>query len=156
MHASRLASLLHLLVVLLSTGTVGQSKRSREVSRSEKETGFLSSKNTRDVTEFQRRLHKADLDFARDLLELFDGVRELKNGSDDPKKVAEQRTELETMVKGEYREGRGWIWNGHIVPEPESRRDFFERRKRIIRNGVWNPSRKGWEYQGEFFGVWEH
>ncbi len=62
---------------------------------------------------------------------------------------------LETIVKGEYRDSTGWVWNGHIVPPPESYDAFFERRKRIITNGVWNASRKGWEYGGEFFGVWE-
>ncbi len=47
----------------------------------------------------------------------------------------------------------GWLWNGHIVPPPESTELYFERRKRMIANGVWNPSRKGWEYRGEFFGI---
>lgn len=90
------------------------------------------------------------------MLRILDGLMEFTLGSDDPKKVEEERIHLETMDKGEYRQGTGWIWNDHVVPEPESRSPFFERRERIIRNGIWNPTRKGWEYQGEFFGVWEH
>jgi len=109
-----------------------------------------------DVKEFRTRLQRADLDLAKFLLGIVEALLEFKRGSEDPQKVEENRMHLETIEKGEYREGRGWIWNGHLVPEPQSRRDFFERRTRIIRNGVWNPTRRGWEYQGEFFGVWDH
>ncbi len=117
---------------------------------------MLNSESMRDVREFRKRLHAADMDFARNLLNLFELVREAKHGSDDPEKVEEGRIHLETIVKGVYREGTGWVWNGHVVPPPPSTDGFFERRKRTIANGVWNPDRKGWEHQGEFFGVWEH
>jgi hypothetical protein len=109
----------------------------------------------RDVREFRKRLLTADLNFARQLLKLFDAVRELRHGSDDPQKVEEKRTELETIVKGEYREGTGWTWNGHNVPPPPTNSTYFERRRKIIRNGTWNPTLKGWEHQGEFFGIWD-
>ncbi len=120
-----------------------------------KESRSLSSENMRDVREFRKRLHTADLDFARNLLKLLDAVLELKHASDDPERAEERRIRPETIEKGEYREGKGWVWNGNVVPPPESTSAFFERRKRIIRNGAWNPARKGWEYQGEFFGIWD-
>src|SRR2546426_5288008 len=142
----RLLSLLHLLIPALTQVAVKQRRKSKTAPQRQKETGFLTSKSMRDVREFQKRLHRADLDFARNLLELFDGVREMKQGSDDPQKVEEGRIRLETMEKGVYREGTGWIWNGHIVPPPHSTDAFFERRKRIIANGIWNPDRKGWEH----------
>ena len=110
----------------------------------------------RDVRQFQKRLHKASLEFAKNPLKLFEVVRESRYGSDNPEEIEKRRIELETIEKGDYREGTGWTWNGHVVPLPKSSSQFFERRKRIIRNGVWNPTRRGWEYQGEFFGVWEH
>ena len=90
------------------------------------------------------------------MLRLIKTLGELKLGSDDPREIEQRRIELETMTKGRYRGGVGWEWNGHLVPEPPSTTAFFERRKRIVSNGVWNPARKGWDYQGEFFGVWEH
>ncbi len=79
----------------------------------------------RDVREYQKVLHKANLDFATNLLELFDAVRELKHGSDDPERVEKRRIHLETMEKGEYREGTGWVWNGHVVPPPGSTSAFL-------------------------------
>ena len=151
----KLPSLLHLLIVLLTPMTISQRKIPKAVSQRQEESRFLSSENMRDVREFRKRLHTADLDFARNLLRPLDAVRELKHGSDDPERVEERRNELETIEKGEYRESTGWVWNGHVVPPPESSSPFFERRKRVIRNGVWNPARKGWEYQGEFFGIWD-
>src|SRR5207248_928538 len=119
-------------------------------------TASPSPDNLNDVKEFRTRLQRADLDLAKFLLGIVEALLEFKRGSEDPQKVEENRMHLETIEKGEYREGRGWIWNGQLVPEPQSRRDFFERRTKIIRNGVWNPTRRGWEYQGEFFGVWDH
>ncbi len=113
------------------------------MSKPQKEPRFLSSEKMRDVGEFRRRLHAADMDFARLLLKLFGVVLEMKHGSDDPQKVEERRIDLETIVKGEYRQGTGWVWNGHTVPPPPSTDPYFERRKRVIRNGVWNPTRKG-------------
>jgi len=151
----RLPSLLHLLIALLTLKTVSQHRTPEGVSQRQEESRFLSSENMRDVREFRKRLHTADLGFARNLLRLLDAVQELKHGSDDPERVEERRIELETIAKGDYREGTGWVWNGHVVPPPESTSALFERRKRIIRNGVWNPARKGWEYQSEFFGIWE-
>jgi len=110
----------------------------------------------RDVRQFQKRLHTASLEFAKNLLKLFEAVRESKYGSDDPEEIEKRRIELETIEKGDYREGTGWTWNGQVVPSPKSSSPFFERRKRIISNGIWNPARKGWEFQGEFFGFWDH
>ena|SRR2546425_10125602 len=120
-----------------------------------REERYLRSDSARDVREFQKKLHSADLDWSKKLLELFEGVREMRHGSDDPKKIEERKLELETMEKGEFRAGIGWVWNGHSVPEPHTYDVHFQRRKRIVSNGTWNPARKGWEYQGEFFGVWE-
>ncbi len=123
------------------------------MSGRQSETSLLRSENMKDVREFRKRLHKADLDFARHLLKLLGTVHELSQGSDDPQKVEEKRIDLETIVKGEYHQGTGWPWNGHIGPSPGSTDAYFERRRRIIRNGVWNPTRKGWEFKGEFFGI---
>jgi hypothetical protein len=152
----RPSSLFELLAALLVLGTASRSRTSKKSSRWQKEIRLLSSENTRDVREFQKRLHAADLGFAKRLLKLFETIEESKFGSDDPMKIEERRIELETIERGEHQVGRGWTWNGHFVPVVPSTAPYFERRKRIIRNGVWNPSRKGWENQGEFFGVWEH
>jgi len=152
----KLPSLLRLLIAVLSLETVSEHRTSKGASQRHEKARFLSPDNLNDVKEFRTRLQGADLDLAKFLLGILEALLEFKHGSEDPQKVEEKRTHLETIEKGEYREGRGWIWNGQIVPEPESRCDFFDRRNRIIRNGVWNPTRKGWEYQGEFFGVWEH
>lgn len=89
------------------------------------------------------------------MLRLLDAVLEITHGSDDPRTIEERRIHTETMVKGEYREGVGWTWNGHHVPEPKSTSDWYEKRRRVVANGTWNPARKGWEYQGEFFGAWD-
>ncbi len=151
----KLPSLLHLLIALLTPKTINQRRIPKGVSQRQEEIRFLSSESMRDVREFWKRLHTADLDFARNLLRLLCAVLELKHASDDPERVGERRIRLETIEKGEYREGTGWVWNDHVVPPPESTSGFFERRKRIIRNGAWNPARKGWEYQGEFFGIWD-
>ena len=151
----RLPSLLHLLIALLTLKTVSQHRTPEGVSQRQEESRFLSSENMRDVREFRKRLHTADLGFARNLLRLLDAVQELKHGSDDPERVEERRNDLETIAKGEYRESTGWVWNGHVVPPPESTDAYFERRRRIIRNGVWTPARKVWEYQSEFFGIWD-
>ncbi len=148
-----LPSFLNLLIVLVSPDSASQHRTPRGVLPRQREIRSLSSENTGDVREFRKRLHTADLDFARNLLKLLEAVREVKFGSSDPDRVEERRIELETITKGEYREGIGWAWNGHIVPAPTSNSAFFERRKRIIANGVWNADRKGWEYRGEFFGV---
>jgi len=110
----------------------------------------------RDVRQFQKRLHTVSLEFAKNLLKLFEAVRESRHGSEDPEEIEKRRIELETIEKGDYREGAGWTLNGHLVPSPKSSSPFFERRKRIISNGMWNPARKGWEFQGEFFGIWDH
>jgi len=100
-------------------------------------------------------LNQADLAYARKILEFFEAVIDLR-GSNQPHKVEERRIELETIEKGQWKENVGWVWSDHMVPAPKSTSEHFARRTRIIRNGVWNPSRKGWEYQGEFFGVWDH
>ena len=152
----KLPSLLHLLVAVLVPATASRRRGSKEAKRQEKKDTVLSSENRRDVRELQKRLHKASLEFAKNPLKLFEAVRESRYESDDPEENEKRRVELETIEKGDYREGTGWTWNGHFVPSPQSTSPFFERRKRIIRNGVWNPTRRGWEYQGEFFGVWEH
>jgi len=152
----KLPSLLHLLVAVLIPATASRRRGSNQATRQEKKDTVLSSENRRDVRELQKRLHKASLEFAKTLLKLFEAVRESRYESDDPEENEKRRVELETIEKGDYREGTGWTWNGHFVPSPQSTSPFFERRKRIIRNGVWNPTRRGWEYQGEFFGVWEH
>ncbi len=154
-HRGKLPSLLHLFICLLSPSTISQRRRPKEGSQRQKETQFLSSESMRDVREFRKRLHTTDVDFASQLLKLFSAVRDLKHGSEDPEKAEERRTELETIANGEYREGTGWVWNGHVVPPPPSNNAYFERRRRIIRNGVWNPNRREWEYQGEFFGIWD-
>ena len=116
---------------------------------------YLRSDNPREVREFQKKLHQADLDWSKNLLEIFEEFREITYGSDDPKKIEERKLKLETIEKGEFRNGVGWVWNGYTVPEPPTYDEHCQRRKRIIGNGSWNPAKKGWEYQGEFFGVWE-
>jgi hypothetical protein len=145
-----------LLVAVLIPATASRRRGSKQATRQQKKDPVLSSENRRDVRELQKRLHTASLEFAKNLLKLFEAVRESRHGSEDPEEIEKRRIELETIEKGDYREGTGWTWNGHLVPSPESSSPFFERRKRIISNGTWNPARKGWEFQGEFFGVWDH
>ncbi len=144
------------VITLISLETFSQREPPKGSSRRQRESRPLNPENVKDVRDFQKKLHKADLNIARQLLRLIKTIRELKHDSDDPRKIEERRVELETITKGRYRDGIGWVWNGHVVPEPPSTTAFFERRMRIVSNGVWNPSRKGWEYQGEFFGVWEY
>ena len=152
----KLPSLLHLLVAVLIPATASRRRGSNQATRQEKKDTVLSSENRRDVRELQKRLHKASLEFAKNPLKLFEVVRESRYGSDNPEEIEKRRIELETIEKGDYREGTGWTWNGHVVPLPKSSSQFFERRKRIISNGTWNPACKGWEFQDEFFGVWDH
>ena|SRR5438128_3438249 len=152
----KLPSLLHLLVAVLIPATASRRRGSKEATRQEKKDTILSSENMKDVRQFQKRLHTASLEFVKTLLKLFEAVRESRYESDDPEENEKRRVELETIEKGDYREGTGWTWNGHVVPLPKSSSQFFERRKRIISNGTWNPACKGWEFQDEFFGVWEH
>ena len=152
----KLPSLLHLPVAVLVPATASRRRGSKEAKRQEKKDTVLSSENRRDVRELQKRLHKASLEFAKNPLKLFEVVRESRYGSDNPEEIEKRRIELETIEKGDYREGTGWTWNGHVVPLPKSSSQFFERRKRIISNGTWNPACKGWEFQDEFFGVWDH
>jgi hypothetical protein len=89
------------------------------------------------------------------LLMVVDPVLEMRHSDEDPERIEKKRIELETIEKGEHRPGVGWVWNDRFVPEGPSTAPYFERRNRIIRNGAWNPARKGWEYQDEFFGVWD-
>ncbi len=80
--------------------TVSQHRTPKGVSQRQEESRLLSSENMRDVREFRKRLHTADLDFARNLLKLLNAARELKHGSDDPERIEERRIELETIEKG--------------------------------------------------------
>ena len=145
-----------MLVAVLIPATASRRRGSKQATRQEKKDAVLSSENMRDVRQFQKRLHTVSLEFAKNLLKLFEAVRESRHGSEDPEEIEKRRIELETIEKGDYREGAGWTLNGHLVPSPKSSSPFFERRKRIISNGMWNPARKGWEFQGEFFGIWDH
>ncbi len=145
-----------MLVAVLIPATASRRLRSKQATRQEKKDPVLRSGNMGDVRQFQKRLRTASLEFAKNLLKLFEAVRESGHGSEDPEEIEKRRIELETIEKGDYREGTGWTWNGHFVPSPKSSSAFFERRKRIISNGMWNPGRKGWEFQAEFFGVWDH
>lgn len=146
---------LYLIVGLITSRTVGNRQSPRTSPSTSKAAPFLTSGNERDVKEFQKKLRKADLNLARTILKISELIDQSNPRPDDPMKVEERRIELETIVKGDYRDGIGWVWNNHTVPPPPSYSAYFERRKRIIRNGTWNPARKGWEYQGEFFGVRE-
>ncbi len=150
----RVRFLLQFLIVFLVLAACGRQRQSKRGPRDETRTRHLNSKNPRDVRTFQKILNKADLNYAKEILKLFEGVVDL-GGRNNPEKVEERRIELETIERGQWKENVGWAWSGHLVPAPKSTSEHFARRTGIIRNGVWNPSLQGWEYQGEFFGVWE-
>jgi len=70
----RLPSLLHLLLAVLILATASRRRGSKEATRQEKKDPVLSSENRRDVRELQKRLHTASLEFAKNLLKLFEAV----------------------------------------------------------------------------------
>jgi hypothetical protein len=151
----RIASLLQLLLTLLDIQTVGHRRPVKELPPQQEEKRSLNPKTLDDVQELLKVLRKADLDYARKLLELFDSIRKIGAESDDPDRIEKRRVHLETIEKGQYHPSIGWVWKANIVPEPVATTAFYERRHRIIANGAWNPKRKGWEHRGEFFGVWD-
>jgi hypothetical protein len=74
----------------------------------------------------------------------------------DPMAIEQERIEQETIERGHHQPGLGWTYMNHFVPvvsEDWTRK--HERRKEIIRKGTWNPSMKGWEYDGDFAGIWD-
>ena len=151
----RIASLLQLLLTLLNVQTVSHRRPAKETPPRQEEKRFLNPKTLDDVQELLKVLHKADLDYARKLLELFDSIRKIRDESDDPDRIEKRRIHLETIEKGQYHPGIGWVWKGNIVPEPTATTAFYERRHRIIANGAWSAKRKGWEHHGHFFGIWD-
>src|SRR5947208_16888298 len=87
----RLPSLLPLLVAVLIPATASGRRGSKKATRQVKKDTVLSSENRRDVRELQKRLHTASLEFAKNLLKLFEAVRESSDESDD-RDENEQRT----------------------------------------------------------------
>ena|SRR2546422_8850985 len=87
-------------------------------------------------------------DFARRALKAIEHLN-------DPEEIERQRIKVETMERGTFQHGVGWTYLNHLEPvvSAEVSRQH-ERRKEIIRKGTWNPSRKGWEYNGDFTGIW--
>ena len=74
----------------------------------------------------------------------------------DPKVVEQERIKKETIERGHHQPGLGWTYMDHFVPVVSEEWDRkYQRRKEIIRKGTWNPSKKGWEYDGDFAGVWD-
>lgn len=74
----------------------------------------------------------------------------------DPKMIEQERIKQETIERGQHEQGLGWTYMDHFVPvvsEDWNRR--YHRRKEIIPKGTWNPSRKRWEYDGDFAGIWD-
>ena len=151
----KIASLLQLLLTLLNIQTVSHRRPAKEAPPRQEEKRVLDPKTLDDVQELLKVLHKADLDYARKLLELFDSIRKIRDESDDPDRIEKRRIHLETIEKGQYHPGIGWVWKGNIVPEPTATTAFYERRHRIIANGAWNAQRKGWDYHGHFFAIWD-
>src|SRR6266704_2138869 len=72
----------------------------------------------------------------------------------DPEEVERQRIRVEMIERGAFQPGVGWTYMNHLEPveSTESSRRY-ERRTEIIRKGTLNPSRKGWEYNGDFEGI---
>ncbi len=147
--------LLQFLLTLLNIQSVSHRRSNKETPNWLEEKTFLNPKTLDDVQELLKVLHKADLEYARHLLELFDSIRKIRNETNDLDRIEKRRNHLETIEKGEYHPGIGWVWKGNIVPEPTATTAFYERRHRIIANGAWNQRRKGWEYHGHFFGIWD-
>jgi hypothetical protein len=88
------------------------------------------------------------------LLKLRDLVIEFLKQRTDPKLVEQKRIEQETIERGNHQLGVGWTYRDHFVPVvSEEWNRKYQRRKEIIRKGTWNPSRKGWEYDGDFAGI---
>ena len=87
-------------------------------------------------------------DFARRALKVIEHLS-------DPEEIERQRIKVETMERGTFQPGVGWTYLNHLEPvvSAEVSRQH-ERRKEIIRKGTWNASKNGWEYKGEFAGIW--
>ena len=87
-------------------------------------------------------------DFARRALKVIEYLN-------DPEEIERQRIKVETMERGTFQPRVGWTYMNHLEPvvSEESSRQY-ERRKEIIRMGTWNASRNGWEYNGDFTGIW--
>ena len=87
-------------------------------------------------------------DFARRALKVIEYLS-------DPEEIERQRIRVETMERGTFQAGVGWTYMNHLEPVVSAELSGrYERRKEIIRKGTWNASRNGWEYSGDFAGIW--
>ena len=87
-------------------------------------------------------------DFARRALKVIEYLS-------DPEEIERRRIKVETMERGTFQPGVGWTYMNHLEPVVSAERSRqYERRKEIILKGTWNVSRKGWEYNGNFAGIW--
>jgi len=73
----------------------------------------------------------------------------------DTEEIERQRIKVETMERGTFQPGVGWTYMNHLEPVVSAELSRkYERQKEIILKGTWNASRKGWEHNGEFAGIW--
>jgi hypothetical protein len=89
------------------------------------------------------------------LLKFLRAVTEIIGHRNDAEEIERERERQETKERGNFQAGLGWTYMDRFVPVvSEDWNTKYERRKEIIRKGTWNVSRKGWEYDGDFAGIW--
>ena len=123
-----------------SQKTVGDKHAKPSATADQKKnTVTMSGKDYDLLCDFARRALKA--------IELLSDPLEIER--------QQQRIKVEMMERGTFQLGVGWTYMNHLEPvvSGEINRQN-ERRKQIIRRGTWNASRSGWEYNGEFTGIW--
>src|SRR6266699_2879739 len=123
----RLPSLLHLLVAVLIPATASGRRGSKQATRQEKKDPVLRSGNMGDVRQFQKRLRTASLEFAKNLLKLFEAVRESGHGSEDPEEIEKRRIELETIEKAQVGPGTAisFLHQNHLARSSKEERGSY-------------------------------
>ena len=129
-------------------------QRANVKKRSQKTVGDSHAKPSAKVDQKKNTvtISREDYDLLRDFAR-----RALKaiQYLNDFEEIERHRIRVETIERGTFQPGVGWTYMNHLEPveSAESSRQY-ERRNEIIRKGTWNPSRKGWEYNGDFEGIW--
>jgi len=129
-------------------------QRTNVKKRSQKPLGDRHAKSSAKVDQKKNTvtISKEDYDLLCDFARRALNVIEHLSG---PEAIERQRIKVETMERGTFQPRVGWTYMNHLEPvvSEESSRQY-ERRKEIIRMGTWNASRNGWEYNGDFTGIW--
>ncbi len=127
---------------------VNVKKRSQKTVGNEHAKPSAKVDRKKNTVTLSREDYDLICDFARRALKVIEYLS-------DPEEIERQRINVETMERGTFQPGVGWTYMNHFEPvvSAESSRKY-ERRREIIRKGTWNASKNGWEYNGEFAGIW--